>query len=231
MQTLRTDVDDRTSLRSTSRMGLQDIVRWFVPREHQFYDFLEGQAAVAHEGAIALRRFKEGSTADAVREEVQELEHKGDKLSHEMEDALATTFVTPIDREDLQKLSSQLDDILDLSNGAIRAASLYGVDKPTEPMGKLMDVLAQCTDVLKKTMPNLRKHAYTEIAEAARTIRQLEKDGDTIYRNAVSVLFKDVNVDAKNLMREKAVLEDLENAIDHCEQVGATLANLAVKNG
>ncbi len=64
---------------------------------------------------------------------VQDLEHKGDNIYHQMEEALAKTFVTPIDREDLQKLSAELDDILDLTNGAMRTAVLYGVEKPTLP--------------------------------------------------------------------------------------------------
>lgn len=212
-------------------MTLQGFIRFLVPREDHFYTLLEGQANAAHEGAIALLRFKEGSTAEAVRAEVQDLEHKGDKLAHEMEEALAKTFVTPIDREDLQRLSSQLDDILDLANGAIRAAVLYGVASPTEPMGKLMDLLVQCTLVLKNALPHLRKNAYAEVTEASRTLRKLEKEGDVIFRSAVSVLFHDPAIDAKRLFREKEVLEDLENAVDHCERVADTLANLAVKHG
>jgi len=207
------------------------MIRWLVPREDHFYAFLEGQADVAHSGAVALRRFEQGDTATSVREAVQELEHKGDKIVREMEEALAKTFVTPIDREDLQRLSDELDDILDLTNGAIRAAVLYGVDRPTEPMGKLMEILVQCTEVIKKTMPNLRKNAYAAITNDARALRKLEKEGDAIFREAVSSLFHDDGIDAKRLLREKEVLEDLENAIDHCETVSKTLANLAVKHG
>jgi uncharacterized protein Yka (UPF0111/DUF47 family) len=212
-------------------MSLQSIVRWLVPRDDYFYGFLESQAEAAHKGAVALARFKDGASATDVRDAVQEIEHEGDKISHDMEEALAKTFVTPIDREDLHKLSTELDDILDLANGAIRAASLYGVDTPTEPMNKLMDLLVECTRVLKDAMPHLRKNAYAEITEATRTLRKLEKEGDGIYRDGVSDLFHDVAVDAKKVLREKQVLEDLENAIDACEQLGETLANLAVKHG
>lgn len=212
-------------------MSLQSIVRWLVPREDHFYDFLESQANVAHAGAVALARFKDGRPAMKVREEVQAIEHEGDKISHDLEEALAKTFVTPIDREDLHKLSTELDDILDLANGAIRAATLYGVDTPTEPMKRLMDILVECTLVLKTTMPHLRKNRYAEITEATRTIRNLEKDADTTFRDGVSALFGDAAIDAKTILREKQVLEDLENAVDACEQLGETLANLAVKHG
>jgi len=213
-------------------MGLQDVVRWFLPKEDHFYDFVERQAAVAHEASLALCEFKlEGTTASSVREKVQALEHKGAAIVHELEEALAKTVVTPIDREDLQKLSKELDDILDLMNGAVRASVLFGVSQPTEPMKKLIDKLSECTEVLKDAVPKLRHHKYEELIECSRTLRKLEKDADIVFRDAVSQLFRDDAVDAKKLMREREVLDDLENAIDHCEHVSATLANLAVKHG
>lgn len=211
-------------------MSIQSVIRFFLPREEHFYDFLEQQAAVAHKGALALVSFKDGDVAE-VREAVQRFEHDGDRIVHEMEEALARTFVTPIDREDLQKLSSELDDVLDLTNGTARAAALYGVDRPTEPMMKLIDVLVRCTEVLEVAIPNLRKHRYKELVDSARAIRKLEKEGDAVFRGAVSTLFHDRAIDAKQLLREKEVLEDLENAIDVCNNVADTLTNLAVKHG
>src|SRR5580698_1852843 len=84
-------------------MGIQSVIRFLLPREDHFYDFLERQAVVAHKGAHALRSFKDGDVA-RVPDAVQLLEHEGDKIVHETEEALAKSFVTPIDREDLQKL-------------------------------------------------------------------------------------------------------------------------------
>ncbi len=213
-------------------MGLQAFVRWFLPREDHFYGYLEDQAAVAHEAALAFTQFKDDSvSAEDVRHAVQELEHKGDRIAHEVEESLARTFVTPIDREDLQKLSQELDDVLDLMNGAARASVLYGVERPTEPMVRLIDKLVECTEVLKRALPHLRAHEYQALIEASREVRQLEKDGDTVFRTAVSSLFKDQTIDAKQLLREREVLEHLENSIDHCQRVGSTLANLAIKHG
>src|SRR6187551_526322 len=127
-------------------MGLQAIVRWFLPREDHFYGFLEAQAEVAHEAALAVALFKDESvSASDVRFAVQELEHKGDKIAHEVEESIARTFVTPIDREDLQKLSQELDTVLDLMNGAARACVMLGVDRPTEAMKQLVEILVKCT--------------------------------------------------------------------------------------
>lgn len=213
-------------------MGIQDVIRFLLPREDHFYDYLEKQAKVAHEGAVALAMFTDnGHTADEARAAVQKCEHEGDKIVHDMEEALAKTFVTPIDREDLQRLSSELDDVLDLTNGAIRACTMLGVEEATEPMKKLVKILVDCTHRLDTVMPKLRRHEYEDIVACARELRKVEKDADTVYREAISSLFKDSTVDAKRLIREKTVLEDLENAVDQCDSIADTLTNLAVKNG
>jgi len=213
-------------------MSLQSVVRWLLPREDHFYDFLERQATVASEAATALADFHNpDSTVAGVRAKVQVFEHTGDKIVHEMEEALAKTFVTPIDREDLQRLSSQLDTVTDLANAAARTCDLFGVPRPTEPMIALIDKLIECTRVLTQAVPMLRKHEYKELLEKCRVLRAIEKEADAIYREAISHLFHDDHIDAKKLLREKTVLDDLENAVDYCEYVSETLTNLAVKQG
>jgi uncharacterized protein Yka (UPF0111/DUF47 family) len=222
-------------------MGIQDVIRFFLPKEEHFYDFLEQQAQAAHDGANEIAKFAQnGTTAQEARDAVQKIEHDGDKIVHDMEEALAKTFVTPIDREDLQKLSSELDNVLDLTNGAIRACVMLGVQKPTDAMKRLIALLVKSTEKIDVAIPKLRKHEYSAIVETARELRKLEKDADTVYREAISELFRDGATgapfreganDARVLIREKTVLEDLENAIDACDSIADTLTNLAIKNG
>lgn len=213
-------------------MGLQDFIQRLLPRQDEFFVLLEQQAGVALEAARALASFAEpDKSAAAVCEQVQAHEHAGDKLVHGIEEALARTFVTPIDREDIHLLASSLDDVLDLTNYAARACSMLGVERPTPPMIELMKVLVEATKVLADALATLRKRAYTELRTTTRRIRQLEKDADKIHREAVAALFRDEDIGAKVLLREREVLEDLENAIDRCEKVADTLTNLAVKHG
>ncbi len=212
-------------------MALQDVVRWFMPREDHFYRFLEKQAVVAHRGAQALGEFKPGKNIEDVQAAVQILEHEGDKIVHELEEALQKTFVTPIDREDLQQLSAELDDILDLTNSAARVCALFGVQTPTAPMLQLIELLIKATAELETALPLLGKHDYAGLMTTSRSIRQLEKDADAVFRSALSRLFRDDAIDAKELLREKEVLENLEHAIDRCERLAHTLANLSVKHG
>jgi len=212
-------------------MGVQAFVRALLPKEERFYGYLEEQATVAHEAAVALTTFRGGSPSGALRDSVQELEHRGDAIVHEMEDALARTYVTPLDREDLGRLSKQLDDVLDVTNLFARECVLFGVERPTTAMDALMGTLVECTAVLKQAIQRLRKHEYGGITEDSRIIRRLEKEGDAVFREALSALFADPAIDAKALVRERSVLHRLETAIDQCDSVAGTLVNVAVKHG
>lgn len=212
-------------------MALQSLIRWLLPHETHFYDYLEGLGRLSSEAAIAFSTFREGRSADEVRTAVQAVEHEADNLVRQMEDALARTFVTPLDREDLHLLSNEIDDIIDLTNLAARTCGLYGITKPTEPMEALMEVLTRSCQIIAEAVPNLRAHQYETLIDMGRKLRVVEKEGDEIFRNAMSQLFSDAAIDAKELIRQKEVLDHIEQAIDHCDNVGDMLANLAVKHG
>lgn len=212
-------------------MGLQDFIRGLVPKEERFFDLLERQARLGHDAAKALADFGEHRSVATVSAALQELEHQGDALVHEIEEQLAKTYVTPIDREDIHALAGELDDVLDLANQAARACELLGVEHPTAPMSALADVLAKATGELADAVPLLRQRRYADIMAAKRRIRVLEKEGDRLHRRAISELFHAEIVDARVLLREREVLEHLENAVDRCEKVADNLAFLAVKHG
>jgi uncharacterized protein len=212
-------------------LGLQDFIRGLVPKEERFFDLLERQARLVHDAALALADFGQHASVAKVSAALQELEHQGDALVHEIEETLAKTYVTPIDREDIHALAGELDDVLDLSNQAARACELLGVAKLTEPMIALADVLVNATSELSATVPLLRQRRYADIMAAKRRIRVLEKEGDRLHRAAISELFRAEVIDARVLLREREVLENLENAIDRCERVADNLAFLAVKHG
>lgn len=210
--------------------ALQGLVRWLLPREDHFYDLLEQHARLSHEAATELMKLKERSPAE-VQNTVQEIEHRADDVVRRMEEALAKTFVTPIDREDLHRLTGALDDIVDLANLTARAFHLYHIDKPTLPMVQLMEKLTNVTQLIQNSVPHLRAHRYTELIDGGRQVRLIEKEADTIYRQAISDLFREQHTDFRRLLSQKEALDDLERAVDHCDNVADLLANLAVKHG
>ena len=210
--------------------ALQGLVRFLLPRESHWYDMLEELARLGYEASKALHTFKD-QPASKVREAVQIIEHQADDVVRKMEDALARTFVTPLDREDLHRLTSELDDIIDLCNLSARAFNLYHLERPTRPMVEIMEKLEACTKLLSETVPLLRTHEYHNLLEGGRQVRAFEKEADTIYRQAISQLFSDSSPDFRDLLRQKEALDDLEAAVDYCDNVADLLSNLAVKHG
>jgi predicted phosphate transport protein (TIGR00153 family) len=211
--------------------SVQGLIRWLVPREDHFFAYLERQVAVAHEAALALATLADGRDAEEVAREVAELEQKGDTIVREMEEALAKTFVTPIDREDLQRICQELDDIPDMIDLAARYFHIYRVPTVTGPMRELLGLIVDGATQLKDALPSLRGADWPALMEVSRSLRTLEKKGDEVFRTGVSQLFDDETVEARDLLRQKEVLEDLESAIDRCERVGNTLAMFSIKHG
>ena len=217
-------------------MGLQDLVRVILPKDDRFYDFLEAQADLAHECAQALAELvtPDGDPhkdVSAIRERVHQVEKRGDKVAHDLEDALAETFVTPLDREDIHKLSSLVDDICDRAYACASAFDMFSIERPSPAAVQFFEILVRSTKVLKDVMPSLRKHDFDAIREARRELKQIEKEGDEVYRKTMKKLFSESCADARVLIREKEVIEILEEAVDTCEDAAEYLANLAVKHG
>ncbi|GMU60441.1 MAG: hypothetical protein AMXMBFR34_22040 [Myxococcaceae bacterium] len=211
-------------------MALQSVIRFFLPKEDHWYDMLEELSRLGHEAAKALLLFKD-QPASVVQTSVQTLEHQADDVVRRMEDALARTFVTPLDREDLHRLSGALDDIIDLMNLAARCFSLYHLERPTPPMVEIMEKLDEATSLIAASVPHLRKHHFEDLLTSGRKVRAIEKEADTIYRSAISALFSEKNGDFRELLKQKEALDHLEAAVDYCDNVADLLANLAVKHG
>ena len=212
-------------------MAIQDMVRWLLPKEDAFFDVIHQQAQTLVRAAAALAEFKPGVPAAGVAKKVQEIEHEGDRLLRTVEEQLAKTFVTPIDREDIQAIATRMDDVIDKINLTARSLSLYGVAEPTEPMTKLFELLERASAELVLATAALKRSAFSELAEIAKRIKLIEKEGDSVFRDAVAFLFRDPSIDAKELLRQKEILEDLEEAVDLCEDSAEFFVNVAVKHG
>lgn len=200
------------------------------PKRAAFFELLEAQADVANRGARALLRFRSGnSPGEDVRAEVGALEREGDGAIYALRDLLAGAMSTPLDREDLLRLSSGLEKIVHTANHAIRGCVLFGVEHPTPAMERLIEKLAESTAVLVAAIGHLRGGDWKGVMASVADVRRLEKEGDVIYREEIARLFHDPDLDPKVLVREKEVLTDLERAIDLCDGVAGTLTNAAVK--
>lgn len=212
-------------------MALKDIFSWFLPKEDVFYALIEQLAELLEATAKAFVQFTEGMSAEQVFEAVKVIENQADKVVYDAEEKFANVFVTPIDREDIHALIVAIDDIIDLIYLTARSFVLYGVETPSPAMAEQMKLLVVLGTCLRTEIPALRRHEYDKLIAAGRVIREHEKTGDKIFREAVAELFHNPAISAKILVRDKELLEDLESAVNKFEFVAERLKNLAVKHG
>jgi predicted phosphate transport protein (TIGR00153 family) len=158
------------------------------------------------------------------------LEHEGDIITHEIFDKLNKTFITPIDREDIHSLASEIDDVLDFMKATSDRFLLYKIQKPTQEVINLAETLLKAIIETSKAVSSLRDKKQTRrVHEYCIEVNSLENEGDTILKNAIAKLFND-NMEALDVIKWKEIYENVENAIDMCESVANTIDAILSKN-
>ena len=160
---------------------------------------------------------------------ITKLEHEGDAITHQIIAELHRTFVTPFDREDIALLAESLDDITDFIHSAADAMLLYKVKRPTDKAKELVDVLVQAVIEVEKGVSEIHGRIdRNKLLKLCVEINRLENVGDSIYRSALAELFDD-SADFTYLIKWREIYEDIETAIDRCEDVANTLEGIALK--
>jgi predicted phosphate transport protein (TIGR00153 family) len=160
---------------------------------------------------------------------IEQLEHVGDDITHRIFQEVGATFITPFDREDIQRLASVLDDILDYIHGAAKRIEIYKVEIIPPSMIKLGELILQSAEQVNIAVSGLRsRHNYIQVREALVKINSLENHSDDIFDNAVARLFED-QVSAIEVIKIKEVLSALETATDKCEDAANVIESVIVK--
>ena len=200
----------------------------FAPKDHQFFDLFEEAAANILRAAELLDEMLATYPEKAeLAREIVLCEHEGDRITYDLVQRLNSTFVTPIDREDILALASGLDDIIDLTEEAADYLGLYRIEAPMEQAERLAHILREACRQITEAMPRLR--GFKDVSHFTNEIHRLETEGDRVTREAVASLF-DTGIDPMVVIRWKDIFERLEEAIDATESVANTLANIVVKN-
>jgi predicted phosphate transport protein (TIGR00153 family) len=198
-----------------------------IPRELAFYDLF----ARASDGVVAGARELAALVADLSQAEVhaariQELEHAGDDLTHEIIATLNTTFVTPFDRADIHRLASLMDDVLDAQEAVADLLVLHGIVAPLTQFREQVDVLVRAVEAVRTAVASLRSFRGTE--DACAEVRRLEREGDWVYRRAVASLYSGDHR-AMEVLIWKDLLKEIEGAIDRCEDIANTIESTKLK--
>ena len=200
-----------------------------VPQRREFYDLYNQAAANNVEIARLLVRLLDGfpNDRDTLARDIKEAEHEGDRLTHEVVDLLNRTFVTPFDRDDMYRLASALDDICDHIDEATGNILGYGVTQIRPNARQQATVIERAATKLQEAVAKLEgfKDSQRELIE----LRELEDEGDRLNREGIAELFAS-GADAVSIIRWKDIHEQLEEAVDACENAADVLEAILVKN-
>jgi predicted phosphate transport protein (TIGR00153 family) len=199
-----------------------------LPKEEKFFEMFFDAAENIQAAAKLLKEMLEsGENLDRFTREIKELEHSGDKMTHEIINKLNKTFVTPFDREDIYDLCRALDDVLDNIDSAAHRIIIYQIADPGQNAIRLAQLIIECSDEIIQAISNL--HQIDKVYPHCVEINRLENEGDAILRETLAWLFQNKK-DAIDIIKLKDLYEDLELAIDRCEDVANVLEAIAVKN-
>ncbi|HEX5763024.1 MAG TPA: DUF47 family protein [Solirubrobacterales bacterium] len=199
-----------------------------MPRDRTFFDLFIEAGQNSLRAAQLLDEMMGGwPDTSALSREILKAEQEGDRITHDIIRRLNSTFVTPIDREDIYALATQMDDIVDYTEEAADFLGLYRIEAPMEQAQALTKVLVGACENLAGALERLRdfqglEHYWIEI-------HRLENDGDRISRDAVASLFSN-GIDPMMVIRWKDIFAVLENSIDATETAAQIIEGIVIKN-
>ena len=199
-----------------------------IPRDEGFFVLFNELAKRLKEAARLLNcLFAEPEKLDQYVAAIKTVEHEADVLTHDVRARIDRSFVTPIDREDIHLLATELDDVIDLLDGTARRVAMFHINESRPPARKLSETISRAADHIQAGVAAIKKPAV--VSERSREIKRLEEEGDAIYQEAVGELFSG-NPDALEVMKWKELYDTLERALDQCQGVGHVLESISLKN-
>jgi|SRR5581483_6092397 len=199
-----------------------------IPREKKFFRMFSDVSENLTEGARLLHDLlKDPSDLSARIARLQEIEHRGDEMTHDIIRMLNQTFITPFDREDIHRLSSSLDDVLDFVNAAAVRMTLYGISSPPPAAADLARLIVTQSEELSKAVALLGDNQ--RLLEHCVEVNRLENEADRVSRRAIAELFEREK-DPIQLIKLKELYEVLETATDKAEDAANVLEAVALKS-
>ncbi len=204
-----------------------------LPAETRFYDWFEkGSANLLGIARLLQDLLDNYERLDAKVRVISDAERQGDFIMHEIHDLLLKTLITPLDQEETQALAQSIDDVVDVIEQAAILMRLYKIEQPTESARQMGAIIVACAEQINLAMPLLRdKKNFGTMQTHLHEVHNLEKEADTVRRNALEELVENHRDDWFEFMRWKEVYQLLERAANQCEDIADVLQTVVVKNG
>jgi len=208
-------------------VGLREVL---IPQDQVFFDLFEELADIVVEAADLLVRFTESGTNPVeCCPRMKELEHAGDTITHQVYYHLNRTFITPLEPEEISRLASVLDDVLDCVEGSVQKMRVYGVEESDDVMRQLAKLIQLSAVELQGAIRGLRKLKNAkDVSERVIEINRLENLADDVLGHAFMDLFR--TNDAIRILKLKDVYEELERATDRCETVANIISDIVIRH-
>lgn len=214
-------------------MSLNSIFQYFLPKDKKFFPLFESASANLITLSNYLVEAVNASDLEHRNElikKIDDLEHRGDEITHEIFLELSKNFITPFDREDIHALASAIDDVADYIHGSANRMLLYNLNHSSDAIKKLAELISQgCKDIDKavKELKDL-KH-IRNVTDSCVRINSMENQADYVFDMAVADLFKN-ETNAIELFKMKEILSALETATDKCEDAANVMESIIVKH-
>ncbi len=208
-------------------MGLREVL---IPQDQVFFDLFEEMAEILVKAADMLVQFTEsGANPVSCCPQMKDLEHAGDTVTHRIYDQLNRTFITPLEPEEISRLGSVLDDVLDCVEGSVQMMRVYGIEESDDVMRQFAKLIRLSVVELQGAIQGLRKLSNGKNIDArVIEINRLENLADEVLGHALSDLFK--TNDAVRIIKLKDVYEELERATDRCETVANIISDIVIRH-
>ena len=200
-----------------------------LPRNEEFFDLFTDVANRNKEAAQYLRDLFEAAPdrRTPIVEAIKRLEHEADQATHEVVNRLDRTFITPLDREDIHELASDLDDVMDAMDGTARRAQIFRLGVAPLGVRRLAEVIQRMVAVLAEAVGRLKKG--DDVMRFCVEAKQLEEEGDAIYHEALGQLFEKEK-DALEVIKWKEIYDNLEGTLDQAEDVANVVESITIKH-
>ncbi len=206
-------------------MGFKE---WILPQDKLFFNLLEEQAELAVKVAELFQTMlREYDSFGVLVKRMRVMEHEGDELVHKIYQKLNKSFITPIDQEDISKLASLYDDIVDLIDAATNRIFLFKIE-PNDIMKEFVGIIVHQVEEVNAATKHIRKINQVEIEKRFKAIHTLENEADDLYDFSIVDLFKEK--DPIQIMIMKDIYEFLEQITDKCEDVCLVIQDIVIKN-
>lgn len=209
------------------------FLSWVRSNDKEIIDVLEEQAANLVKATSYLVEFMSSYKMDGESRYkiIKDLERQGDQITHRLFTILDKTFVTPLDPEDISKLTSAIDEVLDATEGVANRFVLFTIQAPTPYMIELSKILLSASQEVQLLITRIRNlKSASNLIDHSKNIVNYEHKADTIYRTAIAELFK-TNNNPIEIIKLKEIYETLEGALDRCADVADVVEDIALKYG